>query len=281
MKIALTGANGMLGTALAEACILREWPCRAINRDSILLHSPSAAVELFLGADVVIHAAANTDVEFCEQHRDVCYRDNTVLTEVIARAATLAGSRFVYISSTGVYGNHKRAPYDEFDLAAPTTIHHQSKHLAEAVSLLQPGCLVVRTGWLFGGTTRNPKNFVARRIYEAKNTRAAIRSNFEQFGNPSFSRDVAGQILRLIEDGHSGVFNCVNEESVSRAEYVRTILADAGLKTPVEDCPAATFRRSAPVSLNEGAVNLKMNLMGISPMRSWRVALREYLGEIL
>ena len=64
-------------------------------------------VKSFDTFDCIVHAGANTDVEACESDWEKCYRDNTLLTEILAIEASQAKCKFVYISSTGIYGNEK------------------------------------------------------------------------------------------------------------------------------------------------------------------------------
>jgi dTDP-4-dehydrorhamnose reductase len=201
------------------------------------------------GYDLLLHAAANTNVEQCETDPDACYRDNFLLTELLARAAALAGVRMLFVSSTGLYGTASSAPYREYEAAVPTTHHHRSKLLAEqAVLAASPHNLVVRTGWLFGGAAATPKNFVARRIDEARKAAAEgrhIESNTEQRGVPCWNRDVAMRMLDLAAAGVAGVVNCVNSGNASRYEYVAAVVELAGCGVSVQPSGAAGFNRKA------------------------------------
>lgn len=281
MKMLLTGAGGLLGSAIAAAA----GPgCAALAREQVWGRTPAALAELLAGHDVLVHAAANTNVEQCERDPATCYRDNLLLTELLARAAAVAGVRCAFISSTGIYGTTAATPYREYDTPAPTTHHHRSKYLAEqAVLALAPANLVLRTGWLFGGAPASPKNFVARRLDEARAALAdgrALQANAEQRGNPSFVGDVAAQLLLLLEQGHAGVFNCVNDGTASRHEYVRAIVALAGLPLAVEPIGAGAFQRRAPVSPNEMADNWKMRALGLPAMPAWQDSLARYLHTL-
>lgn len=228
----------------------------------------------------MVHAAANTNVERCEAEPQVCYRDNVLLTELLAAAARRCGVPMTVISSTGVYGSHLQRPYTEFDEAHPQTHHHKSKLLAErAVLSAAEANLVLRTGWLFGGEASAPKNFVARRILEARSTQDGfISSNQQQRGCPTHVDDLADRLLALLALNAQGVFNVVNEGTASRFEYVREIVERAGLNVEVRPVAAGSFNRIAPVSDNETAINWRSNELGLPPMRSWQSALTNYLA---
>ncbi|QBE64015.1 SDR family oxidoreductase [Pseudoduganella lutea] len=282
MKILLTGAGGLLGSAINAAATARGWTCRPMPRPP-LPELPALLDALLDGeCDLVIHAAANTNVEACEADPPACYRDNLLLTELIATGAVRANARMLFVSSTGVYGAHGSEPYCEYDAVQPTTHHHRSKALAEErVLTASPRNLVVRTGWLFGGPPANPKNFVARRIDEARAALAAgtaMGSNTQQRGIPCWSDDVAARMLDLAASGLAGTFNCVNNGTASRHEYVSEIVRLAGLPLDVQPTSAAAFNRKARVSDNEMAANWKFDTLGWPPMPDWRDSLATYLA---
>jgi dTDP-4-dehydrorhamnose reductase len=281
MRIMLTGASGLLGDAIQRASQRLGWSCNGLARSSFDLHYPMRLVDALSDCDVFIHAAANTNVEECEAYPNQCYQDNSLLTEAAATAAARCGARFVYISSTGVYGEHLERPYSEYDDIKPTTHHHRAKYLGELAALRSYDALVVRTGWLYGGKATNPKNFVARRIEEAAACDGFIQSNGEQRGNPTFVDDVAECLLALITDGQFGVFNCVNEGVASRADYVAEILKLARLGVEVKPSAKSAFKRLARVSNNESAVNLKLRQCGYAPMPAWQNSLARYMQESL
>ena len=283
MRILVSGSHGLLGTALCEIAIQRGIEISQLKRSQVSWFNPVINAELLDGIDFLIHAAANTNVEACEEDPESCYRDNVVLTELLCAAAAKRQVPCVFISSTGVYGKHLDVAYREFDDVLPTTVHHRSKALAENI-VLRTGAqnLVVRTGWLFGGEWGNPKNFVARRIEEARGAKGgSIRSNVDQCGNPSFVNDVAGRVVDLIEAQCSGVFNCVNTGVATRYEYVKAVLDSAGLCVPVIPATGPTFQRKAAVSNNESAENWKMQLLGFSRLPNWQDSLTKYVRSLV
>ena len=102
---------------------------------------------------------------FCERNPEEAYLVNTTGTDNIVNCLLEKNNDalMVYISSTGVYGRMKDDPYIEYDEVNPTTIHHKSKYFGEQSVLQLNNYLIIRTGWLFGGDTKNKKNFVYKR----------------------------------------------------------------------------------------------------------------------
>jgi dTDP-4-dehydrorhamnose reductase len=284
MKLLISGTSGLLGGALLKIAAARGHFCVALDRAAVSMSLDAMAADaldgLFDGVHHFIHAAANTDVERCELEPSACYRDNVLLTELLAAAARRRGVLMSFVSSTGVYGTHQDKPWAEYDDARPRTCHHRSKLLGEqAVLAANWSNLVVRTGWLFGGGLRSAKNFVAKRILEARGAHdGIISSNQQQRGCPTLVDDLAERMLDLIELRAHGVFNAVNTGSASRFEYVREIVSGAGIDVEVHPVVAGDFRRIAPVSDNEMALNWRANELGLAAMRPWQDALSEYLA---
>lgn len=283
MKAIFTGASGLLGSACRVAFERAGIGVASLARDQAWDTARTRRTDGLAGADLVVHAAANTNVEQCELDQDACYRDNFLLTEGLAVACADAGLPLVYISSTGVYGDAQDAPYREYSEVRPTTHHHRAKWLGEqAVMAAAPGNLVIRTGWLFGGSFENPKNFIARRLEEAAKAAVAgqaMFSNSEQRGCPTFTTDVADRLLLLIRERQRGLFNVVNEGNASRLEYVRAIVSAGGRDVPVEPVSAASFNRRAKVSANEMALNWRARELGFPEMPNWQDSLNRYVHE--
>lgn len=284
MKVLVTGANGLLGSSICELLTARHFEVYKLNRRDFSWDCNDKNVELLRKFDIVIHAAANTNVEECELDPDSCYRDNTLLTELLSFAASQAGCKFIYISSTGIYGCSKEdTPYTEYDSIKPTTHHHNSKWLAEqAVLSYCKSALVIRAGWLFGGSPKNKKNFVARRLEEALiSTNRKIFSNSSQRGVPTFVDDFSETLYQMIIRNEFGVFNLVNEGRASRYEYVKAIIDIAQIDVEVIPVSSTTFNRHAAVSNNEMAFSLKLRHLGYQPLPLWSDSLRTYITRDL
>lgn len=284
MNICLTGATGLLGSKLSKYIIQKEKNLIPISRDQIIWNNLGKNVDQFIEyePDVLIHTAANTNVELCETDLNACYKDNLLLTEILVNVARILGIKFVFISSTGIYGNHKNEPYTEYDKVAPTTHHHMSKWLAEgAIKSQISNHLIIRTGWLFGGKPDNKKNFVARRIEEACLSEGRMQSDNTQIGNPTSVNDLSEQIIDLVFKDWAGTFNCVNSGTASRYEYVTEILRIADIDVNVEPVDATVFARKANVSPNESALNYKLDILGNNLMPSWIPSLKSYIHDEL
>lgn len=280
MRVLVLGAGGLLGTALQS--VLGGQVVATAGRGRLDVRDPAGiqAVVADADADLVVNCAAHTDVDGAERAPDVAFAANAVLPGLVAGACRRAGATLLHISSTGCYGDGKATPYTEEDEPRPTTVHHRSKLSGER-AVRESGCefLILRTGWLFGGSAGQPKNFVWRRLLEARGAETLL-SDPHQHGNPTFATDVARQCLPLMALGIRGTFNCVSGPGASRLDYVGEIVHASGLACRVE--PSTTpFARAAAVSANEMAVNYRLGLLGQDAMPPWRDALRRYVAQLL
>jgi len=284
MKILVTGANGLLGSSLVAEAQSRHIAVKGLDRALIDFSDMQTSINNFglRDIDVLIHCAANTNVEYCEQYPVTSYQDNVLLTEFLVNACACTNTKFVLISSTGVYGAKGPDPFCEYDQAVPTTVHHSCKLAAEEIVLkCAPKPLVVRTGWLFGGSIKNPKNFVVNRIKEARDSNVGVmKSDISQIGNPTFVGDLASHIFTLFLDDRIGLYNCVNEGRATRFEYVSAIIQASKLPIKVEPVSADSFNRLAKVSFNESALNYKLTLFGLNNMPPWQSSLIKYVEQI-
>lgn len=279
-KVFVTGASGMLGSSLINNFNLSY---NIVVDKELDITRPSQVSNILtkIKPDIIVHTAAYTDVEGCEINPDKAYTINAIGTQNLVNYCINKDVLFIYISSTGIYGPTKTTAYTEFDKMNPTTIHHKSKYQGELIvqnHLSQ--YLILRTGWLYGGTKTHAKNFVYKRYLEACNN-TIIYSDNTQIGNPTYINDFIAQIRILIETNHYGTFNCVNEAlAVSRYDYVKKIIDLFDISSNVTIAPEGMYKRVAPVSQNESAINYKLNLLGMNVMRNWEESLQAYINKL-
>ena len=290
MKILVTGAKGMLGSDLCP--VLRE---RHEVLATDLVPVPSAEIAgmdvrdyaLVLNTirsfspDVVIHLAALTDVDYCEQKPDEAFRTNTIGTHNIALAARQAGATMVYVSTISVFDGLKQTPYTEFDLPNPQSHYSRSKYEGERiVQTLMPEYYIVRAGWMFGGGPED-KKFVAKMV-DLACSRPELKVVNDKFGSPTYTLDISRGIFHLLDTGFYGLYHMVNTNGcVSRYELARTILADAGInQCRIIPVSSAEFPLPAPRPRMEAALDYHLQLRGMDLMPDWRSALRSYLARL-
>ena len=276
--ILLTGATGLLGSRFAALCA---GGVVAVARDVLDDADPDrleALVACYRPA-ALINCAGDVDADRAEADLGPVLRANIDLPRRLAILCDRTGVLLVHISSTGCYGDWKSDPYVETDTVRPTSTHHRTKVAGEGViRAIDPEHLILRTGWLFGGEAHHRKNFVWRRLLEGAATRM-LRSDTSQIGNPTFADDLVAQTMHLVASRARGTFNVVGTGTASRYAYVSAIIETAGLDCRIE--PTSAFRRAAPVSFNEAAINARLSALGLDLMPPWRRSLHLYLRHVL
>lgn len=285
-KILVTGVGGMVGSYVREVFRNDELLLTDIVDGCGHLDVRDAAAVMKAVADakpdVVLHLAAATDVDRCEQEPDWAYHTNAIGTQNVALACQAQGTILVYISTAGVFWGDKLEPYIEFDTPNPANIYGRSKLAGEQiVSSLLHRYYIVRAGWMIGGGKKDKKFVakIARLIFEGKNP---IRAVDDKLGSPTYGKDLLAGIRRLLETDYYGLYHMVNKGCCSRYEValkIRDALqrSDVGIVA----VPSAYFPLPAPRARSEAMRNFKLELLGLDPMRPWEDALQEYMANEL
>lgn len=279
--ILVTGANGLLGSAVVEELRHRNLPVVGWNRQAADLSRPDHLDPAFAAAapGAVIHCAGWTNVDLAEDQPEACRTVNVTSAARLAALTAAGGAAFVHISSGGIFDGTKPAPYDESDRPAPLNVYHRSKHDSErAVIAAHPQALVARVGWLYGGDASQPRNFVAARLREARG-RHVLAASREQRGSPTWTRDAAACLVDLLLAGRRGLCHVANAGDVTRCDYVAAILRLAGSPVRVEPAAPGAFIRKARVPANEAIVSRQLPVWDYPPLRPWLDALAVYLSQ--
>jgi dTDP-4-dehydrorhamnose reductase len=286
-RVLVTGAGGQLGRLLVPAA-------RRSGATVIAFGSrPDAGIDVAIdlaerdGAmhalraakpDVVIHAAACTDVDGIERDPQRGERSNTRATRNVADAAKDAGAYLIAVSTDMVFPGDGGAPYAEDARPAPISAYGWSKLMAErAVVEADSAFAVARTAWLYGGASKH----FPRTVLTVLRDRGGIEVVDDEFGSPTYAGDLAEALVQLAIRRGEGIFHLVNEGRVSRFELARETAASAGF-APEHVSPISTkafqerFPLPAPRPADSALLNLRAAALGIR-LRDWRVALNEYV----
>jgi len=271
----ISGINGMLGSSFKNYFLKNNIDFIDKYVDILNEKGLSELMKKYKPTHI-LHLAALTNVDYCELNPKESYSINYLGTKNILNYKP-KGSKIIYLSSTGVYGDMSILPHKEDEIPYPKTIHHTHKLMSEKI--LSENDLIIRTGWLYGGDINQKKNFVAKIIKESHISNF-IYSDKEKYGNPTYVEDLIFQTIVLIQNEFKGLFNCVNNGSnISRFDYVKKIVELTTLK-PVKEAPLNYHRRYSPIPNNEMAFNERLDNLGLNKMREWDKALIEYINKI-
>jgi dTDP-4-dehydrorhamnose reductase len=274
MKLFLTGSEGMLGHDMVKAFGDDDLLCPKLKELDITVLD---AVMSFVRAgrpDLIVHAAAYTNVDGAESEPEAAYRVNGAGTRNLAMAAEEAGIPIIYISTDYVFDGTKTGQYDEWDRTSPVNQYGLSKLMGEQfVSSLTNRFYIVRTSWLCG---KRGKNFVGT-ISSLLDERESLDVVDDQRGCPTFAPDLALKLRELREKGY-GTYHITNSGNCSWYEFAKKIAELKGSKTKLNPVTSDKFPRPARRPTNSVLGNTMLRLEGIEPARPWEEALKEYLG---
>lgn len=289
MRVAVTGANGRLGRALIAA--LEDAPFSgpagpiAWARREFDLDAPEAIHGLLERdrPEVVVSAAAWTDVDGCARDPGLADRRNAGAIRVLADATAARGIDLVHVSTNEVFDG--RRPHDRGywpdDEPSPGNAYGRSKLAGEgAVSSAyrdRPTSLaIVRTSWLYGPPGNDFPTKILAAAETARATAQPLRVVGDEFGVPSFSHDVAEAIVAMLATpGWAGVHHVVNAGIASRAAWARELFRQAGIDVAIEEIPSTAWpRASTPPAWG---VLEPSEIRDVEPLRPWQQALADYV----
>lgn len=284
MRILVTGAAGMLGRDLAA--VLSSSPqqheLHPMGRPECDVTDPTTIRSCFAAArpQVVIHAAAYTDVDGCERDPERAMRVNGEGTRHVAEAAAATGARLLYISTDYVFDGAKRQPYAEEDVPNPLNVYGRSKLAGERAVQECAASLIVRTSWLFG---RHGRHFIGA-ILEKARRGGLLRVVRDQVGCPTWTKDLARTLAALLPGSATGIVHAAGSGCCSWYDFALAILEEAesrGLATraPVEAIGSAELDRPARRPAYSVLSNCRLQQLGVPPLPEWREALRQFLAE--
>jgi len=181
----------------------------------------------------------------------------------------------VHYSTDYVFNGLKGEPYQEEDPPRPNSIYGKSKLKGE--ELIRLSCrnhLILRTSWLFG---LHGANFIATILKIARNEKK-LRIVNDQFGSPTYTKDLAAHSAKLMEAGCHGTYHLTNSGFCSWYELAASCVAWAGMPD-VSVTPVTTdqFPRPAPRPPNSILANRRLLREGFPALRTWQEAAQEYV----
>jgi dTDP-4-dehydrorhamnose reductase len=276
MRIVITGHKGQLGRALQEVLKGQILFGLDLPQHDITDRQATAQAIVDFAPQVVIHAAAMTDVDGCERDPDAAYRINGLGTQNVALACQKCGAAMVYVSTNEVFDGTKGEPYLEFDQPNPVNAYGRSKLAGEFFTrTLLDHFYVVRTAWLYA---RGGKNFVTKMIRIA-DERGELRVVTDEVSSPTYAPDLAQAIAKLIRTDHYGIYHFTNEGICSRYDFAVKILELAGRgQIPVRPITSDQYTRASIPPLYAPIRNFcAATALGIT-LRPWEEALDAYFA---
>ena len=279
MRILITGAKGLVGTALAEHCSASG--DAVINYDHKGLDiTDSGAVESVIvneRPEAVINCAAWTDVDGCESNSEKARQANALGPENLARAALKANAAFITISTDYVFDGEKEGFYTQRDQPRPISVYGSSKLEGERRAQdANARTIVVRSGYIFG---RAGKNFLSTIVSRAQRGEK-LTAISDYWGTPTYGHDLAIRLRELAALDLPGIYHVVNSgDGASFETFSLEALKLAGLSSDtIGVVSGADLNRPAPRPRNSRLKCLLSEAIGLPPLPHWHDALARFVS---
>ena len=289
-RAVIVGGQGALAGALANAAPA-EVELRSASRADLDI-CDFAAVRAYLEnakPDVVLNGAAYNAVDRAQNEGAAdAIAINATGVAALATACRDLEIPLLHFSSDFVFDGYQSAPYVETDATGPLSIYGASKLCGENIALTTSSRnLAIRVCRLFGptiengsGSARKPGGNFPLLMLRLARERGSVKVVDDQIGSPSYTPDLARGVWQLLEQGASGLFHLSNAGEVSFADYAAEIFQIAGVECQVERISSTQYNAPAARPLYSTLSNDKAIAAGITPLRHWREALREFLADL-
>jgi dTDP-4-dehydrorhamnose reductase len=278
MKVLVTGANGQLGQELVKQLAVSKHQLYAFTKDELDITDQEQVVAICdeLRPNVIINAAAYTNVDGAESNQELAFQVNAVGQRNLAVAAEKIAAKICYVSTDYVFNGQATSPYNEYSNVEPIGVYGQSKYAGEFLTqTLSTKYFIVRTAWVYG---EFGANFVKTMLKLAEE-RDELGVVHDQVGSPTNAVDLAQFLIELIDTEKYGIYHCTNSGICTWYEFAKEIFSLSNKNITVNPLTSEQFPRPAkrPAYSVLGDLALKMN--GFAPRRHWKDALYEYLNK--
>lgn len=276
----VTGAGGLLGRDLVDVLARAAQVVTSATRADLDVTDIEATRRLVAGHDVVVNCAAFTAVDEAEHREGDAFAVNALGAAHLADACRMHRVRLVHLSTDYVFDGNGNRPYRASDPVSPVSAYGRTKAAGEwAVRAMHDDVLVLRTAWLYGRHGRCFPRTVATALREG----VPLTVVDDQFGQPTWSRDVADLVLRLVEATvPAGTYHATSGGRTSWWEFAREVVRAAGgdpssvVKTRTVPGVRAA-RRPASSVLDHDTVRDA----GVTPIGEWRERWVSAAGVVL
>lgn len=268
MRVAVTGASGMLGTDVVRGLRARGHAVQALSRPDFDILDRAQLDAMAADVDVVVNCAAWTAVDDAETQEADAFVLNAVVPQLLARVTRERGVILVHVSTDYVFGGDAVEPYDEEAALAPRSAYGRTKAAGEwAVRAGNPQHWLVRTAWLYGAAGGCFPKTIARLAAD----RDEIKVVVDQVGQPTWTVDVAEQIGSLIDGGAPfGIYHATSSGTATWHDLAKRVVAASGGRARVEPTTSDQFPRPAQRPAWSVLGHRRWHEAGIEPIGDWR-----------
>jgi dTDP-4-dehydrorhamnose reductase len=273
MGFAVIGDRGMFGTDMVDLLKSQQKTVSGFNRDSMdLSSSKDELAKQLQGFSVIINAVAYTAVDKAESDLELANLVNGEYAGKLARAAKSVGAKFIHISTDYVFDGLATSPYTAEAITNPQSAYGSSKLLGENLVDESGGDFTIfRTAWLYG---KNGRCF-PKVMFEKASRKDPLRVVNDQFGQPTWTKDLAKQVFAFAELGDApNIVHAVSSGKASWFEFAKEVVGDYPIE-PVSSSEFVTAAKRPGYSVLDNSSNQ------VTPIGDWRKRWQAAKSEVL
>ena len=268
-KVFITGGQGQLGQALQTQfadCEVTAWDIHDL--DISQFESVRKALQ-HIQPDLVMNAAAFTQVDQAETHQDAAFRGNALGPRNLALATKDMNVPLVHFSTDYVFDGRQSRPYHEFDRPNPLSVYGYSKLAGEEeVQKGNPAHFIIRTAWLYHVVGKNFPLTICRLAHKDQ-----VRVVDDQFGSPTFAPHLSQAVARLLETQAYGTYHLAGAGGTSWCEFTKVLYQACEINTPIQPIPSSEYPLPAPRPANAVLTSLQDPRVTLPP---WEKGVQDF-----
>ena len=277
MKILIIGSNGLLGKELKKV-FSKEKNLFCPNKKELDVTNEKLISNYFefFKPNVIINSAAFTNVDACEYafNKVFAFKLNSIAPGLLAREAKKINAKIIHISSDYIFDGKKKTPYEIDDIPNPLNYYGYTKLIGEEeVKKNTDRYFILRTQWLYGNDSNN---FVNNIINLIKNNEKIFIVN-DQYGSPTYAKDLASSIYNFIHKKNFGTYHLTNTGYTNWFNFAKYIVKKINKNIEILPISSSNLNRKA-----ERPKNSKLSLKSLIKAnyflpRSYKNAIDDFL----
>lgn len=283
MNITIIGCNGQLGYDMVSLCEADGNRVYGIDYPDIDI-TDRISTEIALKKslpELIINCAAYTAVDDCERNQKEAIAVNAGGVANIAEVAKSLSIPMVQISTDYVFDGHKKSPYLESDKPNPQSVYGKSKLEGEKrLCAITEKHFLFRIAWLYGSHGKNFVKTIHSLGKEMHQKKRPLKVVNDQFGTPTYTKDICRQILKAFQTGIYGTYHCTSEGECSWYDFACYILNSFNIATEVIPCSTEEFPRPAQRPPYGVLENMHLKSLNINIMPHWQKAFDAFVSEV-
>jgi len=282
--ILVSGSNGQLGSEIKDiAAFYPAFDFLFFDRTKFDLASADniqSTIQKYKPA-FFINTAAYTAVDKAETQQQQAFEVNAEAVGNIAKACKNTNTKLIHISTDYVFNGKGTAPYKEDDNTDPVNYYGYTKWLGEQLALENnPQTIIIRTSWVY---SIYGNNFV-KTMLRLMNERTDINVVNDQFGSPTYAKDIAEAIMHIItqssQNFKAGIYHFSNDGIISWHAFASAVKAIKNLSCNVHPIPSSAYPTPAKRTNYSGLSKTKITETFQISLKPWQQSLHECLSKL-